>query len=144
MKLIIKTNVQQSYKQVWDGFTEELFRKLNPPFPPVKVIQFDGCRKGDTVDLELNFLLFRQRWKSLITDQQSTDYEIFFLDEGVKLPFFLTFWRHRHRIIKDRDKAIVADEIEFRTPFWFTDYLMYPVLWAQFMYRKPVYRREFN
>ncbi|MFN8344731.1 MAG: hypothetical protein U0X91_06995 [Spirosomataceae bacterium] len=144
MKLIIKTNVGQSYKQVWEGFTEALFRKLNPPFPPVRILRFDGCHKGDAVELELNFWVFRQRWKSLITEQQTTDTEIFFLDEGVKLPFFLTFWRHQHRILKEGDKAVIADEIEFRTPFRWTDYLMYPLLWAQFMYRKPVYRQEFN
>jgi len=144
MKLTIKTSVQQSFQQVWAGFTEDLFNKLSPPFPPVKVIQFDGCRKGDEVELELNFLLFKQRWKSLITDQQRTDKEIFFLDEGVKLPFFLSFWRHRHRIIKDGNNTIIADEIEFRTPTLLTDYLFYPLLWVQFAYRKPIYRKAFS
>jgi ligand-binding SRPBCC domain-containing protein len=144
MKLIIKTPVQQSYQQVWAGFTEDLFLKLSPPFPPVKVIQFDGCQKGDVVELELNFLFFKQRWRSLITDQQTTDSEIFFLDEGVKLPFFLTFWRHRHRIIKNGNGTIIGDEIEFRTPTLLTNYLFYPLLWAQFAYRKPIYRKYFR
>jgi ligand-binding SRPBCC domain-containing protein len=144
MKLIIKTHVQQSYQQVWAGFTEDLFTKLSPPFPPVKVIQFDGCKKGDIVELELNFLFFKQRWRSLITDQQTTDTEIFFLDEGVKLPFFLTFWRHQHRIIKNGNDTIIADEIGFRTPTLLTDYFFYPLLWAQFAYRKPIYRKYFR
>ena len=144
MKLKIQTSVEKNYLQVWEGFTEDLFNQLSPPFPPVKVMQFDGCQKDDTVELELNFLLFKQRWKSLITDQQSTNTEIFFLDEGVKLPFFLTFWKHRHRIIKNGDSTIIADEIEFRTPTLLTNYLFYPLLWLQFAYRKPIYRKVFR
>ena len=144
MKLKIQTSVEKNYRQVWEGFTEDLFNQLSPPFPPVKVIQFDGCHKDDVVELELNFLLFKQRWKSLITDQQSTNAEIFFLDEGVKLPFFLTFWKHRHRIIKNGDSTIIADEIEFRTPTLLTNYLFYPLLWLQFAYRKPIYRKVFG
>ena len=144
MKLTIQTSVQQPYQQVWTGFTKDLFTKLSPPFPPVKVIRFDGCLKGDVVELELNFLVFKQSWKSLITDQQTTDVDIFFLDEGIKLPFFLSSWRHYHRIIKDSNSTIIADEIEFRTPTILTDYLLYPLLWAQFAYRKPIYRSVFN
>ncbi len=144
MKLKIQTSVEKNYLQVWEEFTEDLFNQLSPPFPPVKVIQFDGCHKGDTVELELNFLLFKQRWRSLITDQQSTNTEIFFLDEGVKLPFFLTFWKHRHRIIKNGDSTIIADEIEFKTPTLLTNYLFYPLLWLQFAYRKPIYRKVFG
>ena len=144
MKLTIQTSVQQSYQQVWAGFTKDLFTKLSPPFPPVKVIRFDGCLKGDIVELELNFLVFKQSWKSLITDQQTTDVDIFFLDEGIKLPFFLSSWRHYHRIIKGSDSTIIADEIEFHTPTILTDYLLYPLLWAQFAYRKPIYRSVFN
>jgi ligand-binding SRPBCC domain-containing protein len=144
MKLKIQTSVEKNYLQVWEEFTEDLFNQLSPPFPPVKVIQFDGCHKGDTVELELNFLLFKQRWRSLITDQQSTNTEIFFLDEGVKLPFFLTFWKHRHRIIKNGDSTIIADEIEFKTPTLLTNYLFYPLLWLQFAYRKPIYQKVFR
>jgi ligand-binding SRPBCC domain-containing protein len=144
MKLKIQTSVEKNYLQVWEEFTEDLFNQLSPPFPPVKVIQFDGCHKGDTVELELNFLLFKQRWRSLITDLQSTNTEIFFLDEGVKLPFFLTFWKHRHRIIKNGDSTIIADEIEFKTPTLLTNYLFYPLLWLQFAYRKPIYQKVFR
>ncbi|MEZ4900785.1 MAG: hypothetical protein R2822_03050 [Spirosomataceae bacterium] len=144
MKLSLQTPVQRPYKQVWLGFTEELFQKLSPPFPPVKVIQFDGCKKGDSVILELNFFLFKQRWTSLITEQEINKSEIFFVDEGIKLPFFLSFWKHRHRIIKNQNQTIISDEIEFRTPFWGTDYLFYPLLWLQFAYRKPIYRKVFD
>lgn len=144
MKLRIQTHVSQPYQVVWQGFNEELFRKLSPPFPPVRVVRFDGCLAGDMVVLELNFHLFKQQWISRITEQQSSESEIYFVDEGTKLPFFLRFWRHRHRIIREKaGGTIIADEIEFRTPLWVIDYLMYSLLWAQFAYRKPIYKKAF-
>lgn len=79
MKLILRTTVQQSYLQVWRGFDETLFRRLSPPFPPVRVVRFDGCLKGNIVELELNFFLFKQLWTSKITEQQGNAEEVFLL-----------------------------------------------------------------
>ncbi|MFN4146802.1 MAG: SRPBCC family protein [Runella sp.] len=144
MKINLSTVVSQPLDQVWKGFDESLFRRLAPPFPPVRVVRFDGCMKGDWVELELNFLLFKQRWTSLITDQQATPQEVYFIDEGTRLPFFLSYWHHKHRLVREGAGTKIIDEIEFRTPFVLTDYLMYPLLWVQFAYRKPIYRRIFR
>jgi len=144
MKLRIRTSVHQSYQQVWAGFDRNLFLRLNPPFPPVKVLRFDGCHKEDEVHLELNFLLFRQVWKSEIVDQQMSAEEIYFVDEGFQLPFFLKYWRHRHRILRRGSQAEIVDDISFRTPFFLFDYLLYPVLYLQFAYRRPIYRKVFG
>ncbi|GAB3269978.1 hypothetical protein GCM10027347_40360 [Larkinella harenae] len=144
MQIKLITPVQQDYQRVWTGFTRRLFEQLNPPFPPVKVVRFDGCRKGDVVHVQLNFLLFKQDWISSITEQQETEREIYFIDRGVKLPFFLTYWQHRHRIIRDGAHTRIADEITFRTPTRLTDFLMFPILYGLFAYRKPVYKRFFR
>ncbi|GAB3166381.1 SRPBCC family protein [Telluribacter humicola] len=144
MKIHINTPVSAPIRKVWEGFDKSLFLKLNPPFPPVRLLRFDGSHKGDTVSVELNFLLFRQQWTSLITEQESDQEEIFFIDKGIKLPFFLTYWRHKHRLLRDNTGTVIADEIEYRTPFTILDYLMYPILWAQFAYRKPIYRKAFK
>ncbi|OIN56589.1 SRPBCC family protein [Arsenicibacter rosenii] len=144
MKLILRTQVARPLPEVWAGFDRTLFDKLSPPFPPVDVIRFDGCLTGDQVQLELNFLLFKQRWDSLIVDQQSTPDEIFFIDEGTRLPFFLRYWRHRHRLVRSGNGTVIIDDITFRTPSRFTDFLMLPILWLQFLYRKPVYKHVFN
>lgn len=149
MRLHLETQVNQSLPVVWAGFDQTLFERLSPPFPPVHVIRFDGCRQDDMVHLRLNFLLFQQDWISLITEQQTNDTEIYFVDKGTKLPFFLTFWQHRHRLLHIRIKAgdgqtLIIDDVTFRTPFWLTDYLLYPLLWVQFAYRRPIYKRWFN
>ncbi len=144
MKLIIKTKVAKDIQSVWQGFDETLFTKLSPPFPPVKLLRFDGSLKGDKVALELNFLFFKQVWESLITDQNESEKEIYFVDEGMKLPFFLKKWTHKHRIIKDGNGSIIADEIEFEAPLPGMSLLLYPTLWLQFAYRKPIYQNIFK
>ena len=145
MHLILRTSVNQPVEQVWTGFNRDLFIKLSPPFPPVEVVRFDGCLKGDIVQVRLNFLLFKQDWISEIIDQQSSSKEIYFIDEGRKLPFFLRYWRHCHRLISNADgSATIVDDIMFQTPFLLTDYLFYPVFWLQFAYRKSIYRRVFS
>ncbi|AKD55366.1 SRPBCC family protein [Spirosoma radiotolerans] len=145
MHIILKTQVEQSLPTVWAGFDRTLFEKLSPPFPPVDVVRFDGCLKGDTVHLRLNFLLFRQDWISHIVDQQTSHNEIFFVDRGFQLPFFLSYWQHHHRLQRSADdQTIIVDDITFKTPFRLTDYLLYPLLWIQFAYRKPIYRRMFR
>ena len=144
MKLRIKTLVNAPLHLVKAGFTQELFLSLNPPFPPVRLLQFDGCETGDMVELELNFIFFKQRWVSMITADSHTEDRWYFMDEGTKLPFFLKSWRHHHSVEKrDRGSAII-DDITYATGTLLTDFLMYPALLGQFLYRKPVYKRIFQ
>lgn len=144
MKIILETAVEKNYLEVKAGFTEQLFRELAPPFPPVKVLRFDGCKTGDQVILELNFIFFKQKWISLITEDSTTDEEFYFVDEGTQLPFFLGKWRHKHRIISQASGSLIRDEINFSAPFSWATPLLYPTLWIQFWYRKPIYRRIFK
>jgi ligand-binding SRPBCC domain-containing protein len=143
MKIQIKTKVDQDYLSVKNGFNEKLFNQLSPPFPPVKLIRFDGSEKGDIVSLELNFLLFRQIWKSEIIDDKTTDTEFYFIDVGVDLPFFLKKWRHKHRIMKAENGSVIRDEIEYSGPFRLMTLLLYPALYLQFAYRIRIYKRIF-
>lgn len=144
MRITIPVLVQQSPDVVWAGFDETLFRNLSPPFPPARLLRFDGSMPGDEVHVELNFLVFRQTWVSVITEQWETPEEIYFVDEGVKLPFFLRSWRHKHRIVRAGTGSRIIEEIEYRAPFRWMDFVLWPVMYAQFAYRKPVYRRVFG
>ena len=144
MRLKIETKVFARLDKVSRGFNEQLFKALNPPFPPVKLLKFGGCEKGDKVVLELNFLLFKQIWQSDITDHGESEREWYFVDEGVKLPFFLKTWRHRHIVRSTPNGSVIIDDIEFSTGTIVTDFIMYPVLFAHFLYRKPVYKKVFK
>lgn len=144
MIIRLQTIVEEHLPKVWERFDLDLLKTLSPPFPPVKVLRYDGNLTGDTVSFELNVLGLKQRWTSAITDHQIQEDQCYFVDEGTELPFFLKKWRHVHRMERRPNGTLIDDHIEFSTPFFLFDYLMYPVLWAQFAYRKPIYRRYFR
>jgi ligand-binding SRPBCC domain-containing protein len=147
MHVTLRTPVRQSPAQVMAGFDRALFLRLAPPFPKLQLLRFDGCHRGDVVEIELQTGPLRQRWTSLITDDgQLPDGTHYFIDEGQKLPAPLRFWRHRHLIEPDPrgTGSIVVDALEYRTASPLLDALLYPAMWAQFAYRKPIYRRVFN
>ncbi|MCU0450376.1 MAG: hypothetical protein MUC97_11140 [Bernardetiaceae bacterium] len=144
MRLTIRTPVAQPPAQVWQGFNQDLFMALAPPFPPVKLRRFDGSLTGDEVHIELNLLFTKQLWVSVITEHHQSAQGIYFVDEGAKLPFFLRQWRHRHSIMAYNGGSIIEDDITFAAPAWLPDWLLYPTLWLQFAYRRPVYQRLFG
>ena len=144
MRITFSTPVKQGRRAVAQGFNQSLFKKLSPPFPPVKLIRFDGSEKGDVVTLELNFIVFKQLWESHILDSGETNQEWYFVDGGKKLPFFLQYWEHRHRVVQTGTHATIIDDITFESPFFLTDFLLYPAMWLQFLYRKPIYKRVFR
>ncbi len=145
MRLKISTKVRQHHIKVKNGFTKDLFLSLNPPFPPVKLLKFDGCKQGDQVVLELNFILFKQKWVSDIVYDLTDDQIFEFIDVGVRLPFFLKEWKHHHIVKKVNDKeSEIIDDITFKSPLGILDFILYPVLYVQFLYRKPIYKKLFK
>lgn len=146
MHLTLRTHVAPPPAQVMAGFTRELFLRLAPPFPQMRLHRFDGSRRGDQVEIELVVGPISQRWTSLITDDGimpgGTHY---FVDEGQKLPGPLRFWRHRHLMQPSPDGGtVIIDAVEYRTVSRVLDALLYPVMWAQFAWRRPIYRRLFR
>lgn len=144
MKLKICTPVNQSAKEVWEGFNADLFLKLAPPFPKVKLLKFEGRMEGNEVEIELNFIFFRQTWLSLIEENGENEEEIYFVDVGMKLPFFLKRWKHRHIIRKKVNGSEIIDDIEFSGGNLLMDLILLPGLFLQFLYRKPVYKKVFQ
>lgn len=145
MKIKITTRVQQHYLKVKALFDENLFKVLNPSFPPVKLLRFDGSNVGDKVVLELNFFLFKQKWISEITDNKTDEYKFYFIDRGVELPFFLGSWEHKHIIVRiGENESEIRDEIEYKGKVGVMSILLYPFLYGQFLYRRPIYQRYFK
>lgn len=144
MQLYLKTSVAENYRSVFNAFDEELFLKLSPPYPRLKLLRFDGSQVGDVVEVELQTGFSRHRWTSLITESAVTDSEAYFIDEGQELPPPLKQWHHKHLVSKDGTGAIIHDIIDYSTGFRMLDLLLYPLMGAQFRMRKPVYKRIFN
>ena len=141
MRLQVTTRVNQEFRRSFSRFGRDLFLQLNPPFPPVRLLRFDGMQPGDEVHLELNFLFRKEIWISVITELVETEDEIYFVDEGRQLPFMFRSWRHLHRLIRQGEQTLIVDDITYQGRIKLLDYLLYPVLKLQFLYRRPVYRR---
>jgi len=144
MKILIETLVAQNYKDVFAQFDRDLFLALKPPLINLQLERFDGCNKGDKVEMQLGILGVQQSWKALIVEQQENSDAIYFIDEGVEIPPPIKHWRHRHTLknIAERQTMIV-DDIEFSTGNSVLDLLMYPIMYLLFWYRKPIYRNYF-
>lgn len=143
MHIRIQTQVSADFTTVSQQFGQSLLTYVSPPFPPTRLLRYDGNEVGSEVHVELNFILFRQVWKSKIISLVQTATQMVFIDEGLVLPFFLSYWHHEHRVESCETGSCIVDNVQFRTPFILTDYLMYPLMYVQFWYRKPRYQKFF-
>ncbi len=142
--LQLETKVNQDYKTVFAGFDRKLFDVLLPNFPPVKVLEFDGQRVDGRVGIEMNLFLFKIVWiVRIVSITESLD-EIEFVDEGVELPSFLRYWKHRHIVRHNGVSTTIIDDITFYSPYRVLDWLLYPIFWLQFFMRRPIYERFFS
>jgi len=144
VQIHLKTDVGQHYRQVFEAFDEQLFRKLAPPYPTLKLLRFDGSEPGDVVEVELQTGIKSFRWTSLITDRTITDSEAYFIDEGQILPAPLKRWHHKHLVTANQTGSTIHDIINYSTGNKLLDLLLYPLMLAQFGMRKPVYRKIFG
>ncbi|MBX0291836.1 hypothetical protein K3G63_15395 [Hymenobacter sp. HSC-4F20] len=146
MRFYLRTPVATSPKQVWQGFSRKLFLDLAPPFPPFRLRRFDGCQRGDEVHIELGTSRLHYPWTALITDHGVlADGTYYFVDEGQQLPPPLRFWRHRHLLQPAPDGGTyIVEDLEYHTGGRLLDALLYPLVWAQFAWRRPIYRRWFG
>ncbi|MFN8575394.1 MAG: hypothetical protein U0354_00920 [Candidatus Sericytochromatia bacterium] len=144
MEIKISTKVNKDYESVYNGFTRELLEKLTPPLINFELLKFDGSRTGDDVHILLNILGLEQLWITHIVEDNHDSEEIYFVDQSSKLPFFIKYWKHKHRILKVKNGSKIIDEISYKTPFILLDYLSYPIMFLQFYYRKHIYKREFR
>ncbi len=128
-----------------EGFDLKLFKALKPPLMSLDVERFDGCDPGDEVHLKVGLGPFKSTWVSLITENQESLEETYFVDVGKELPFPLKNWRHIHRVKNiGENVSEIQDDIEYSTGSSVIDVLMYPILYLQFAFRKPVYRKFFD
>lgn len=144
MRIRIKTAVDGHYKEVMRQFDRKLFEALAPKGISFELKRFDGSKKGDTVHLKFGSPL-NTDWISEITEDGMDEKQAWFVDEGVKVPFGIRLWKHRH-IVENSGKSssTIVDDITYGTSNKLLDILMYPFLFAAFYPRKAIYRKYFK
>lgn len=143
MEVKVATIVSSRLVDVREAFTQSLLEKLNPPFPKAQIVRYDGEAVGDEVWISLNFLFFRQVWKSRIVSSFQDDRTFVFTDQGEQLPFFLRSWQHTHALRVSRGGAAteITDALKFTTPWWLPGFIARPLFNGLMRYRRPLYRK---
>jgi ligand-binding SRPBCC domain-containing protein len=144
MKLRFECHLSCPVEKLISGFDERLFRALSPPFPRVLIRQFDGVKKGDKVDLELDFLLFKWKWSGSIIASAYSENGFTFIDRGEILPPFLSSWEHHHILESSKSGSIIRDEIEFSSGKGWPDWLVRLMIRIQMNPRNRIYRAYFT
>jgi ligand-binding SRPBCC domain-containing protein len=146
MKITIRTPVQGDHASVFARFTKDLLLQLTPPGLSLNILQYDEPTVvGSIVHLKMRmFGIIRQEWYMHIVEKVEETNRSWFTDEGVRLPGFLKFWRHRHLVEQEGDHTVIVDQVEYKGRFGLLSYLLYPIIWLQFAARKPYYRKFFG
>jgi len=143
-KIQIQTKVAGDFRSVMNQFDRDLFEALSPPVGKIELVKFTGSKTGDTVHLRFVHPI-RAEWISLITDHGERDGELYFVDEGKKLPPGLTYWKHEHVVRKlSSDQSLIIDRIRFKSYFWILSLLLYPIVFLTFYPRKKQYKSYFG
>lgn len=145
MNIVFHTPINLPVESVKKGFTQDLFVHLAPGLIPFKLIRFDGCLKGNEVHIALGPSPFAQKWVSLITFEETNTQGWSFIDEGKKLPWPLSYWKHHHRVDKvSETKSLIVDDIKYECSPAFLTPIMKPFLWYVFSIRPKRYRSFFK
>jgi ligand-binding SRPBCC domain-containing protein len=107
-------------------------------------VTFTGSKKGDKV--HLRFLSpIKAEWISEITEDGENEKEAYFIDEGVKLPFPLSSWKHKHVVRKiTENSSYIIDDMTFEGINSFFTLFLYPALYIAFYPRKSIYKSYFK
>lgn len=146
MRLLIKTRVSGNYQKVFAGFDESLLLKLTPPGMKLRLVKADPPDQvGGGIHLHVTVLgIIRQEWKNDFHSHEIKENECHFVDVGRLMPFPFKYWRHDHRVQRDGDNARIVDDITYRCRLKLLEWLVFPIVWLQFRYRRPIYRRHFG
>ena len=113
MNIKFETKVKGNYKSIMDRFDRNLFEALIPKQGDMEIIEFTGSKKGDRVHLRFKSPI-KADWVSDITEDGINEQEAYFIDEGVKLPFPLSYWKHQHIVKKiDEHYSLLKPKTKF-------------------------------
>ncbi len=144
MNIQLRTKVDGNYKDIMRQFDRKLFEALKPSLADMEIVSFTGSKTGDKVHIRFNSPM-KMEWISLITDHGENEKESFFIDEGVQLPFPLSYWKHKHIVQKITDTtSYIIDDMTFKGPNFIITWLLYPAIYIGFYPRKRIYKKYFS
>jgi len=144
MNIKLKTKVEGNYKEIMKRFDRQLFEALKPKNAKMEIVEFTGSKKGDLVHFK--FLSpIKTEWISEIVKHGENEKESYFIDLGVKLPFPLSYWQHKHIVQKiTENTSYIIDDMTFKGSNVLVTLFLYPALYIAFFPRKRIYKSYFK
>ena len=140
----LKTRVSGSYQEVFSRFDRDLFEALKPIGMQLEIVTFDGSKVGDRVHLRFGSPI-NTDWISDIIEEGGDEDHLYFIDKGIKLPWPLKSWSHKHIVAQDGiNSCFIIDEMTYDTGNFAFSALIKPFLFASFLPRKRQYQRYFG
>jgi ligand-binding SRPBCC domain-containing protein len=140
-KIFIRCEVAVPFEQVCAGFNKQLLEALSPALMKLRILRYDGQRKGDKFSMQLGPKIFNIRWEGMVSAAGQTPGTYWFEDVGLKLPFPLKHWKHKHLVRTSGQGAVIMDIVSFSTGNSFIDMCCYPLLKNMFQARISKYQR---
>lgn len=144
MNIILKSPIIGNYKVVMAAFDRRLFESLKPTVGEMEIVEFTGSEQGDKVHMKF-IKPIQAEWVSEIIKHGETESEAWFVDVGVKLPWPLASWTHRHIVQKvDEHHSLILDDMTFTGKNALLTLLLYPAIFIGFYPRKKIYKTYFE
>ncbi len=143
MRITVSTPIPMSFDKVFHAFDRKLFDYVSPA-NQIEVKRFDGVEVGDITEIHIKKPI-KGTWITKIVDRQVSETSAHFIDEGTRLPFGMTSWRHEHIVVKTGENdSLIIDRAHFKTEFRVYTALLYLPLWLSFRSRRSKYRKYFT
>lgn len=108
--------------------------KISPGFPKasIKSISDIPLKKGSSVTVTLNFIVFKTDWQILVDEVIENK-----LIVDLQMKGLFEYWSHSHIFEAKNDKVVMTDRVEFIPPFGIVGKLLLPFVQLQlkFMFK---------
>ena len=142
MKFVVESKIRDvNIQDVYSVFDFRLLAALSPPMMKPEAKLYEGNKHGDQLHFLIRTPIGRFPWKGKVTEENISENEIYFVDEGIEMAFGMRAWKHKHRLIKTNEGTLIRDEVFFDTKNPVLKYVLLPGVWMQFLYRKPLYEK---
>lgn len=143
-KIMVRSAVNAPFTTVVSHFNRSLLEALSPDLLRLRILQYDGQLPGNRFCMQLGPSFLGVEWEGVVTASGSTPGTYWFEDVGVRLPFPLKCWKHRHIVRKSEHGTVIIDIIYFSSGFVLLDWFLFPFLLSMFKARTKKYRAFFN
>ena len=110
---------------------------------PVKILEWSGIKNGCVAYFKLWFFGWK-KLKVIHKDYINNESHLKFVDQGLELPFGLSFWHHTHIVENNKKYITITDNLIFSHNNYIIGLMIYPMMIAPIVLRRFLYKMYFR